>query len=201
MTLPRPRPPYLQHGRRHSPTGSDPIPGLGGGPASAYLWTQTSHGFTGGSAGYTVKWVHFQTTDTSVFATNAANNFSTPYHNTTLDQFLICQQAGAFVVEATIKWLGTPSNVSGEIQLNAPDYLDDQQPTAMGNLASTAAPETSVGNLMTQSIRCFTVVSGDAPQGLYLLANGQSVSTYTITSASMVIHWLGAGIGSDTSVY
>jgi len=193
---------YLQHGRRHSEHGSDPIPGLAS-AQSAYLWTQTTQTFPGDSGGQPATWDHFQTTDPTVFGTNhlPADGANVPTHNTAGDANLVLLQAGAYVIEATARWDIGQSNMYAEINPGTVSYLDDGKPTAIGDLASTVAPESSEEDLMTQSIKLYTLTPADAPNWCYLQLDGSVATTYTLLSYSMVAHWLGGGIGDDHVVY
>jgi hypothetical protein len=192
---------YLQHARRHAAGGSDPLLDLPSAAQSGYLWTQTLTTFAGpGGGGSSVKWKHFQTTDTTTFGTNQFISYGEPPHNTTGDELLLLMQDGAYVAEATVVWNTGTINMSAEIQVESADYLDDGHPTTMGDISSLIASAND-GPLMTQSVKHFTITKGDAPGGISLLVNGAATATYSILSASLICHWLGGGIGASTTVY
>lgn len=167
--------------------------------ASAYLETQTSKTFTG-SVGFDATWEFFNTTDTTVFGTNLfASPTTLPPHNTTGDVNLVLLQKGCYVVECAVQWHSGQTDFFAELGHGNTVYQTGLYPSPIEALASSDAPGGIASEMVTQSIRLFTV---EFPPGYTLIQmQGVGATTYTVDSYSMVAHWLGGGVGADTSVY
>lgn len=167
---------------------------------SAYLTTFTPVTFTGTNT-YAVQWTHFQTTDSSVFGTNAAFNANTPTHNQANDFVLVLLSDGAYCLQTTLTWQAGTVNAYAGIQNTNPGYAPIGNPNATNNLATVTAPYTGNGDLLSQDTRLLTIPQGEAPAWFYLEAAGQTATNYTLTAATFLATWFGSGIGSDTLVY
>jgi hypothetical protein len=96
--------PYLQHGRRHSPTGSDPIPGLGGSQiAFASLWGTSSPVITSGSQqGLDLEdgvSAVFETSDSSIFSNGSIDIGFGTQHGIEISQPGSYMAMGDYVVD------------------------------------------------------------------------------------------------------
>jgi hypothetical protein len=185
------------------------FPHLGGGSgsgtgatpaASAYLWTQTPHTFTG-TSGFSATWAHFQTTDTSVFGTLPFNSFAPPPTNQPGDVNLLLLKDGLYAVSASAVWASGTANFYGQVQVPHADYLTDGKPTAIGDLPTTTPAMSTEGELMSYDVQLFTLPQTWAPTTIFLLLEGQTATNYTVNQWSLVCHWFGSGIGADDVVY
>lgn len=184
-----------------------PRVGAGGGSsstatpaASMMAFNATPHTFVG-NVGFSMTWTHFRTTDPSVFGTNPFGSTTIPPNNASGDVNIMLLVPGAYVAELTINWLTGTANFYGEIQTLTSDYEDNGSPTAIGDLASTSAPMSGNGDYMSQSIKLITVTASSTFGVIYALADGQTAGNYTVNSWTMVVHYLGSGIGTNHSVY
>ncbi len=97
---------YLQHGRRHTSTGTDPIPGLG--PVAAanlefFVTPLTLPASPASGSEANIGWDAFETTDTDVFGTNDLGAFS-PITNTTGDHCLVLLAEGFYLALGDSSW-------------------------------------------------------------------------------------------------
>ena len=168
--------------------------------ASAYLTTFVSHTFTGSST-YTVTWPTFQTTDLTVFGTNAAFNANTPTHNQANDFVLVLLKDGAYCLQTTLTWQAGTVNAYAGIQNTNPGYAPIGNPNATNNLPTTTPAYSGNGALLSQDTRLLTIPAGEAPAWFYLEAAGQTATNYTMTQATFLATWFGSGIGTDNVVY
>jgi hypothetical protein len=166
--------------------------------ASALVEQFTPHTFVG-TVGTVVPFEFFNTTDKTVFGTNPSGSVTTPPNNTTGDKSLMLLQGGAYVVDASVLFSVAPGAVAMDTATVAMDYNDLGYGTNIEQLATLAGPMGS--NLMLQAYHLFMVQSASVPALLSVAVQGATGGNYTVAEMSMVVHWLGGGIGADVSVY
>ncbi len=112
---------YLQHGSRHRPEGTDPIPGVG---SSAWAILSATEFTTGGGTSSTiaatdsglVQWSSFVTSgEPGVFATHdhpVRPTYPIPpasdFHNTAGDSYLFTVKPGIIIAYLDSAWAGAP---------------------------------------------------------------------------------------------
>ncbi len=120
--------PYLQHGRRHAPTGTDPIPGLGPSPW-AYI-PGDANGFVNITAGQS----KILTMDMTAgdWYTNAPSTFTSATHVASGSTYtgIAVEEAGHYLIKAQLE-LGF-STGTGEISAVFLDF-GDAVPAAYGS--------------------------------------------------------------------
>jgi hypothetical protein len=150
---------YLQHGRRHGPTGSDPIPGLANVDFASLEFfggSVTVHGSGGGTVA--IPWTEFNTTSTEVFGTGGSSG--SPPTNTTGDLGLLLQGTGVYIVMAAAKWESGAANISSTINVSDGNNLTEIDYKAIELLvATTFAAITQEIN--PSSFQMVSVFSGD----------------------------------------
>ena len=191
------------------------FPGLGGssGSSSTSPLAETAylHGLNGGpltvpsgSATHNVPWLHFQTTNTSVFGTDTSAAASPPFHNSPGDTFIYLQADGAYLASGLLTW-DAGAYAQGMIVDNpgfqwALDSLGSSvaQPE---DLPTNASPGDFVTEWGPSSQRMFYVDGADNPGIINMLPVQKSGVNKTVFDATLGIVYLGGDTGLLASVY
>lgn len=206
-----------------------PAPGVAAGASSEVSWfsgRSVSGGTTGvvsetcylsgvhsapvsvasGGTGVRVPWLHFQTTDSSIFGTDTSPVASPPYNNQPGDQYLYFTADGAYFVTGVIGMAGGAYSQIGEIQNDGGQWVLDQtsdRPRLGEGLTTNVFTDPGGGTdvLTPFSSRMFYVDS-TSPVGILSLGVFQgSGSNKSLNFASLGIFYLGGATADLGSVY
>ncbi len=180
---------YLQHGRRHTSTGTDPIPGLGPVAAANLEFFVTPLTLAAGGEG-NIGWDAFETTDTNVFGTNDAGAFA-GITNTTGDHCLVLLEEGFYLALGDSSWdtgvyprysfvdvVGDSiyARQAGE----ATEYVNDD----------TFAGTTGAGSISTNSVKAIHVAEGNQVAVFTVVKNLDTLLPHDVTNADLtVLFW------------
>lgn len=190
--------PYLQHGRRHGPSGSDPIPGLAGSGiaiAAALVWNIHGTPLTV-PAGETIEtpWAHLTTNDPDVgtsdpiFGTDTSFTATAPYNNAAGDTYLYFPKPGLYIAFANVyNWAAGSYVRSGQIGNPGSQWV-------LGGSAGatiTATEKLADSGLATSSYQLFAVDSDDAPGIISFELTNHDTVDHTVTTGNMGIMYFG----------
>lgn len=190
---------YLQHGRRHSFQGSDPIPGLG--PAAVAHLQFSGTISLAPSDDPDVPWTSFATTDGTIFGTNTLGAYAGAT-NTSGDITLLLLAPGLYIATANATWdAGTfPSASFIDVILSDADLTERVGFTNNEALTTNLFASGVTADIYPFSIQAAFVDPGD--QGaLRMVVWNKDSSSHTVTDANMSCFYWPSGNQSLTSVY
>lgn len=94
---------YLQHGRRHGPQGSDPIPDLGG-SVPQFCYASSFGASISATTQTLLSFDAFSNTDPDTFGTSTEASFPWTIDNTSGAYTIVLQKFGAYIYFASTVW-------------------------------------------------------------------------------------------------
>jgi len=189
--------PYLQHGSRHGPTGSDPIPGLAFADYAGLAWFGSQNIVANSEDA--IPWTEFDTSNTAVFGTDQFASPTPPPRNASGDESLLLLAAGVYIIFAAVEWEVGAVNVGANLDVfrQESDFISSED-LAISELLTTTTGARSE-RLAPSSYRLTSVGTGDYG-GVSLNVMNKDTSDWHVTNATMAAIYIPTS-GDIANVY